>query len=317
MDKESIAAFIFPGQGSQSVGMGKALAETFDSARLLFEKADDLLSFSLSDLAWNGPEGALNDTINTQPALFVHSMAVLAVLQEQIPGIKPVFTAGHSMGELSALVASEALDFNDGLLLVRRRGELMKKAGEISPGGMAAVLGLDIPTLEQICRDASNPENGDIVLVANDNCPGQVVISGSKSAVSQAVISAQQMGARKAVPLPISIAAHSPLMAHAQQDFNQAVASAPIHDPKTPVIGNITAKPLTTSLDVRNDLEGQLTNPVRWTESVQYMVKEGVNLFIEIGNGSVLTGLLKRIDRNSKGISIGSPADLEKIEALG
>lgn len=305
--------FLFPGQGSQIVGMGKELAESFSSAGRIFFEADNLLGFSLSRLAWQGPEDELNDTINTQPALLVHSVAALTVFRERYPDFEPAFVAGHSMGELSALVAARALSFEAALALVRRRGELMKAAGESSPGGMAAILGLDIPTLEEICAQAS--KDSEIVQVANDNCPGQVVISGSKVAMERALELANQAGARRAIPLAVSIAAHSPLMEHAQAGFNQAVSQALLSEPRIALIGNVTAKPLKNAAEIRSDLQAQLTSRVRWTESIQHMLSRGVTSFVEIGSGSVLTGLLRRIDRQASGITLGAPADFENFVA--
>lgn len=293
--------------------MGKELAERFPTARETFSIADDLLGFSLSKLAWHGPEDELNDTINTQPALLVHSVAALKVFQEHYPDFGPAFVAGHSMGELSALVAAQALSFESAVLLVRRRGELMQAAGVNSPGGMAAILGLDIPTLEEVCTRAS--QDSEIVQVANDNCPGQVVISGSRAALEQALDLANQAGARRAVPLAVSIAAHSPLMIHAQSDFNRAVDRASISDPRVPIIGNVTAQPLKNTAEIRSDLQAQLTSRVRWTESIQYMLSQGVISFLEFGSGSVLTGLLRRIDRQASGITWGEPADVEHLTA--
>lgn len=304
-------ALIFPGQGSQSVGMGRQLALKFPVAMEAFKQADDWLGFALSRLAWEGPEEELNDTVNTQPALLVHSVAALRVLEEILPGFKPAFVAGHSMGELSALVSASALSFQETLLLVRRRGELMKRAGEASPGGMAAILGLDISVIEQICVQASSSD--EVVQVANDNCPGQIVISGSSSALERAINLARQAGARRIVPLAVSIAAHSPLMGSAQDDFNLAVAQVNIVDPIIPIIGNVTATPLTTAAEIRADLQAQLTSPVRWTESVRYMVSQGINTFIEVGNGSVLSGLVKRIHREAYAVSLGNPEDFEKL----
>jgi [acyl-carrier-protein] S-malonyltransferase len=308
-------AFLFPGQGSQVVGMGKALIERQLAARQVFEQADDFLEFPLTRLAWEGPEDELNDTINTQPALLVHSSAVYQVFKEIYPGFRPAFVAGHSMGELSALVASGALPYLEALGLVRRRGELMKRAGEVSPGGMAAILGLDIPTLETVCAQASaGADPQESVQVANDNCPGQVVISGASAALERALQLARSAGARRAVALAVSIAAHSPLMAHAQQDFNQAVEQALIQDPHTALVGNVTATPLASADAIRQDLRAQLTSRVRWTESIQFMLANGVDTFIEFGPGSVLSGLLKRLDRQAKAYSLGNPEDFDRLE---
>jgi len=310
--KDTISiAFLFPGQGSQSLGMGKDLASTFSIAKDTFDEADQILGFSLSRIAWEGPEEHLNDTINTQPALLVHSIAVLRVLEEIHPGIRPVYVAGHSMGQISALVGAGALPFPQALQLARTRGELMKRAGENSPGGMAAILGLDIPIIEKICIEASTPD--EIVQVANDNCPGQVVISGADKALERAMQQAQIAGARRVVRLAVSIAAHSPLMRHAQADFNKAVDEAPLSDPKVPIVGNVSAQPLTTTWQIRTDLQAQLNARVRWTESIEFMANQGVTVFLELGNESVLIGLLKRINRQVFGISIGKPQDFEHL----
>jgi [acyl-carrier-protein] S-malonyltransferase len=294
--------------------MGRELAAAYPVALNTFLEADEILEFPLSRLAWEGPEADLNDTVNTQPALLVHSVAALRTLWEIEPGIRPAFTAGHSMGELSALVASGALPYSDALKLVRRRGELMKQAGELSPGGMAAILGLDIPTVDVLCSSASQGQ--EIVQVANDNCPGQVVISGSQPALERALLLAREAGARKAILLAVSIAAHSPLMAHAQAGFNQAVEAAPLVDPEIPLVGNVNAVPLATAGMIRADLQAQLNARVRWTESVQYMITQGVMTFLELGSEMILTGLLKRIDRQARGIPLGNPADFEKISTV-
>lgn len=312
MSTEMIA-ILFPGQGSQAVGMGAELAKKYERAGKIFQQADELLGYSLSTLAWEGPLETLSDTLHTQPALYVHSMAVWSVFQSEFPEIKPAFVAGHSMGELSALTASGALPFAEGLKLVRKRAEVMKRAGEISPGGMAAVLGSDIETLERICAEASSPS--EIVQVANDNCPGQVVISGAKPALDRAIELARAAGIRRIRPLAVSIAAHSPLMASAQADFNQAVAAAPIANPHIPLVGNVTALPLLSAYEIGADLRAQLTARVHWTESMRYLLQQGVQTFIELGSGNVLSGLLKRIDAQANCIAIGTPEDLENFRA--
>ena len=304
-------AFIFPGQGSQTVGMGRSLSQSFQIAKDTFDQADEELGFSLSKLAWQGTEEEINDTINTQPALLAHSTAALRVLKTVRPDIQPHYVAGHSMGEFSALVSARSLPYLDAINLVRTRGKLMKAAGQVSPGGMAAILGLPIDTLEQICLDSST--DSESVQVANDNCPGQVVISGSGHALERAMHLAKEAGARKVVRLKVSIAAHSVLMNQAQSEFTLAVEDAPINDPAIPIIGNVSAKVLNKQQQIRLDLQAQLHSRVRWTESIQFMLSRGITTFFEIGSGAVLTGLLRRIDRKSTGIPLGAPEDFAKL----
>lgn len=306
-------AFLFPGQGSQVTGMGFALAQAYPAASAVFSQADQILGFSLSQITWEGPAEALNDTVNTQPALLVHSVASLKVFQELYPRFSPAYTAGHSMGEVSALVACGALDYPAALRLARRRGELMKEAGQLNPGDMAAILGLDIPTLEELCAQASQP--GEVVQVANDNCPGQVVMSGASPALERLVELAKAAGARRALKLAVSIAAHSPLMAHAQAGFNQAVEAAQIVDPRLPLIGNVTARPLDTAAAIRLDLQAQLNSRVRWTETIQWMAGQGIDTYLELGSGSVLGGLVKRIQPAANCLALGAPEDFQKLGA--
>ncbi len=308
-------AFLFPGQGSQAVGMGRDLAQAYPRAAETFAQADECLGFALSRLAWEGPEQVLSDTVNTQPALLVHSVAALRVFQERFPGFQPAFVAGHSMGELSALVAAGTLPFERALQLVRRRGELMKQAGEATPGGMAAILGLEIPALDEICARASDASA--IVQVANDNCPGQVVISGAIPALERAMSLAEQAGAKRVMRLAVSIAAHSPLMALAQEDFSRAVDAAGLVDPKIPIVGNVNAAPLHSAAAIRADLQAQLRARVRWTESVQWLVAQGIDTFVEMGSGEVLCGLVKRIERGAARLALGAPQDFEKLSLAG
>lgn len=294
--------------------MGKELAAAYPEAKAIFEQADELLGFSLSQLCWEGPEAQLNDTANTQPALMVHSMAALRVFEKYHPDFVPAMVAGHSLGELSACVAAGAMDFPTALRLVRRRGELMKRAGLQNPGSMAAILGLDIETLDKICFQSSIVGK-EVVQVANDNSPGQVVISGHTPAVQRAMEAAKAAGAKRAVRLEVSIAAHSPLMASAQADFRKAVNEALIENPTTPLVGNVGADVLETADQVRGDLYGQLTARVHWTDTIRDMRKAGVQTFIEIGTGSVLTGLLKRIDADAVGLHLGEPGDFATVDS--
>ena len=305
-------AFIFPGQGSQTIGMGKDLAAQYLVAKQTFEEADSILGFALSKMMIEGATDELNDTVNTQPALFVHSLAAYRVFSSLYPDLKPAALAGHSLGELSALAVSGALSFGDGLRLVRKRAELMKRAGEIAPGRMAAILGLDIPTLDKVCAEASSSD--EVVQVANDNCPGQVVISGAKLAVERAMIGAKAAGAKRALPLAVSIAAHSTLMAPIQQEWNETVTAAKLSALQLPVIGNVHALPLTDETAARADLIAQMQSRVRWTESVNYLVAQGINTFVEVGTGAVLGGLVKRIADGMAILPLGNPQDFASLE---
>ncbi len=295
-------ALLFPGQGSQHVGMGHDLYHAEPASRAVFDQADQELGFALSSLCFNGPEDELTDTLNQQPALFVTSIAAwrAAELKGWAP---PSFVAGHSLGEFSALVVSGSLGFSDGLALVRRRAELMKAAGELEPGAMAAILALDVNRVDEICRKAQEETNLP-VQVANDNCPGQVVISGNKSALERATAYAREAGARKVVILPITIAAHSALMASSSADFAETVDSIPFSAPIIPVVGNVSGRPMTSPDMIRTELKDQLTSPVQWTRSMRYLLDEEVDTFIETGPGAVLLGLMKRIDRKVKRVSL-------------
>jgi [acyl-carrier-protein] S-malonyltransferase len=303
-------AFIFPGQGSQAIGMGKDLAAQFPVAKQIFDESDSVLGFSLSKLMWDGPVEELNETINTQPALYVHSVAVWMTYMH-LSTLKPATVAGHSLGELSALTACSALPFADGLKLVRVRGELMKRAGELNPGGMAAILGVDIPTLDKVCAEAST--ESEIVQVANDNCPGQVVISGHKPALERAMAGAKAAGAKRALPLAVSIAAHSPLMDSIQKDWNAAVDACAIRDAEIPVVGNVHAKAIRTADELRADIKAQMQSRVRWTESVQEMSGSGIQAYVEAGSGEVLLGMIKRIDASAGRFPLGVTKDFDAL----
>lgn len=303
-------AFVFPGQGSQYVGMGRDLYETYPEARALFDEADRILGFSLSQLCFEGPKEELDDTINTQPAIFAMSVACLAALNPW-SSANPLFVAGHSLGEYSALVAAGALDFADGLKLVRERGRVMKEAGELNPGAMAAIIGLDAGTLQEICQEASFQLPVSIVQIANYNAPGQIVISGHKDALERAMEMAKERGARRVIPLAVSIASHSPLMRPAAEAFADAVAQVDFHQPQVPVVANVTAAPITTVAEIRDELVEQLTSTVRWVESIQYMIAQGVTTFVEIGPNNVLTGLIRRIGKSVRIVNVEDAAGSE------
>ncbi|MCY3834055.1 MAG: ACP S-malonyltransferase [Chloroflexi bacterium] len=309
MDWKACAA-LFPGQGSQVVGMGADFARRFPLARQTFEQADDILGYSLSKICWNGPSEELDQTAVTQPALYVCSLVIWRVLKDLLPSAKPAWLAGHSLGEFSALAAAEAFGFAAGLRLVEARGRYMQMAGERNPGAMAAILALEIAQVESLCA-AVSAESGKIVVLANDNCPGQAVVSGDSDAVDELIKRAAAAGARRAVKLAVSVAAHSPLMDSASDGFREVLARASFSPPNAPVVGNVTAQPLVNAADIVTELDQQLTQSVRWTDSMRAMIDAGAETFIEIGAGNVLSGLIRRIDRSKRRISLNSVEALE------
>ncbi len=307
-------AALFPGQGSQMVGMGSDFARTYPVARETFEQADDILAFDLSRICFNGPRAELDQTAITQPALYVCSIAIWRVLQALLPAAQPSWMAGHSLGEYSALTAADALSFEDGLRLVHARGRFMQQAGDDNPGAMAAILALDIAEVETLCA-AVSAETGQVVVLANDNCPGQAVVSGNIAAVDRLTERATDAGARRAVALSVSVAAHSPLMAAALDGFLEVVHSTVFTPPAVPVYGNIQARPLDSVTDIHTELDQQLTQSVRWTESMRAIIEAGAETFIEIGSGTVLAGLMRRIDRSKARVSLNTVEALDDFLA--
>ena len=326
-------AFVFPGQGSQAVGMGAELAAAFPAAGAIFAAADDALGFSLSALCFGGPEEMLRATSNTQPAIATVSLAALAALRNALDAARdatdalltslpqPAYLAGHSVGEYTALIAAGAVHFADGLRLVRERGQLMQHEGDVCAGGMAAVLGMDAAALRAICTQAeadvaddpnlpAHPGAGKVV-VANDNAPGQLVLSGEMTALERAMELARAAGAKRVVPLQVSGAFHSPVMAPASAALTEAITAVQLQDAHAPIVANITAQPLTDAADLRAELAEQIAAPVQWTRSIQWLADDGgVTTFVELGAGQVLAGLIKRIAKGVTILSAGTPAEI-------
>lgn len=298
-------AFVFPGQGSQVIGMGKELCDRSAAARSTIEEADRVLGSPLSALIFEGPVEELNDTYNAQPAILTASVAALRALNERAEAeggpITPIVAAGHSLGQFTALVAAGSLPFAETLTLVRERGRLMAEAGTARPGGMAAVLGLDEAALAAVCAEASSEG---IINVANANCPGQTVMSGEVAALERAMELAKAAGAKRVARLPVSIASHSPLMEDVSRQLKALTDVLPFQDPSFPIVGNVSGKPITTVDGIRSELEHHVERPVNWTGSVREMVAIGADTFVELGPGTVLAGLIKRIDRSARTVSM-------------
>lgn len=326
-------AFLFPGQGSQAVGMGADVFAASTTARQVFETVDEALGISLSDLCFSGPEDVLRETINAQPAIVTVSLALLAAFQEALSPqsswpspLAPAYTAGHSVGEYAALVASGALDLKDTVLLVRERGRLMHHEGTACPGGMAAIIGMDETILQEVCQEATaqataTPATDAItsqhpgwgkVAIANFNAPGQIVISGEQHALALAMQLAKKRGAKRVIPLAVSGAFHSPVMQPAAVGLAEAIKAANVHDATIPIIGNIQATPLTEAQAIRDELAQQIATSVQWIRTIEYLTGAGVTTFVEIGPGQALTGMVKRIAKGVTTINISNMEEIEK-----
>lgn len=303
-------AFVFPGQGSQKVGMGRALHDALPECRAVFEEADDALGFALSDLCFHGPESDLQLTANTQPAILTVSIAAARALAAL--GVEPVRVAGHSLGEYSALVAVGALSFRDAVVAVRRRGQYMQEAVPVGQGSMAAILMLDLPAIEQACREAAQ---GEVVSPANINSPGQIVIAGHKAAVERAMELCKAAGARRVLPLPVSAPFHCALMMPAQERLAADLARLTFHDPRVPLVNNVDAAEVTLADACRDGLVRQVSGAVRWQDSVERLARRGATTLVEVGPGTVLSGLVKKIVKEARVLNVDDPASLERTVA--
>lgn len=300
----SKTALLFAGQGAQAVGMGKDLAEQFPTAKALFEKANGVLGYDLTNICFNGPEAELTKTENAQPGIYLVSWVAFQLLKEKVPSLKFEATAGLSLGEFTALAAAGVMSFEDGLKVVQQRGRFMQEACEATQGGMAAIIGLDEGPTREACNEAG-------VSLANLNCPGQLVISGPADKINQACELAKAKGAKRAIPLPVAGAYHSPLMASAQPKLRDALAQIPINRSAVPVIGNVRALPHAEPAEIHQLLVDQVTSSVRWEESIRYLLAQGFTRFIELGPGTALTGFMKRIDKTAQVLNVADAASLE------
>ena len=306
-------AFVFPGQGSQKVGMGRALADAFPIARRTFDEADEALNVALSEMIWNGPEADLMLTENTQPAILTASIAAYRVLESEGLAAKASFVAGHSLGEYSANVAAGTLTFADAVRAVRRRGRYMQEAVPVGTGAMAAILGLDADKVAQACADAAA---GDVVAPANLNGAGQVVIAGTTSAVERAGARAKELGAKRVVPLPVSAPFHCALMKPAEARLAPELRSLAVQPPRIPVVANVDATPKRDGASAIDALIRQVSSAVRWEDSVRRLASDGVTAYVEVGPGTVLSGLIRKIHREAEVVAMGAPEDLDGARAL-
>lgn len=297
-------ALLFAGQGAQEVGMGRDLAAQFPAAQAWFDRANAALGYDLAQICFAGPEAELTKTEHAQPGIFLVSWVALELLRSRVPGLAFAATAGLSLGEFTALTAAGAMSFEDGLRVVRQRGKFMQEACDVTQGGMAAIIGLE----ETVCRDVC-AEAG--VALANLNCPGQIVISGAADRIAAACDLAKTRGARRALPLPVAGAYHSPLMASAQPKLAAELAGIALHVPQVPVISNVTAQPHGTPAEIRTRLVEQVTSSVRWEDSIRYLLAQGCTRFIELGPGTALTGFLKRIEKSAQVLNVANVASLE------